>query len=183
MGARVDFDLAGDIASGCRLVETAGFECRKDFVEQPAGTIMLVDRVHGAALRQLDALVADIVRWRGQGAPVAVIDGIGENSLRHQRPGLKVDLFIAPYAGERSDKNQLVRLLAGPEFAPLGADYEKLPPRPIQTAANRILVSCGGSDPFEITAMVMKALATFKDGSLPSGWCWGRASSVRIVRA
>ena len=132
---------------------------------------MLVDRVHGAALRQLDALVADIVRWRGQGAPVAVIDGIGENSLRHQRPGLKVDLFIAPYAGERSNKDQRVRLLAGPEFAPLGADYEKLPPRPIQTAANRILVSCGGSDPFEITAMVVKALADVQ----------GQQLTVRVV--
>ena len=58
------------------------------------------------------------------------------------------------------------RLLAGPKLAPLGADYENLAPREIRTAAKRILVSCGGSDPFEITAMIMKALAMVESPQL-----------------
>jgi UDP-2,4-diacetamido-2,4,6-trideoxy-beta-L-altropyranose hydrolase len=167
IGAQVSFELSGgDIASGCRLVEMSGFDCKSDPGEVAAGMIKLVDRVHSAVLRQPNLLVADITRWRSQGTRVVVIDGAGKDSLRYQRPDLDVDLFIAPYAGERSNMSKSTRLLAGPEFAPLGTEYENLAPREIRTAAKQILVSCGGSDPFEITAMIIKALAIFESRRL-----------------
>ena len=166
MGAHVSFDLGGDNASGRRLVERAGFDCKYNPAEVATGTIVLVDRVHSGVLRQPRALAADIARWRDQGARVVVIDGTGKDSLRYQQPDLVVDLFIAPYAGEYDEKNETAHLLAGPRFAPLGADYENLAPREILTAAKKILVSCGGSDPLEISAVIMKALATVKSPRL-----------------
>ena len=152
MGAHVSFDLGGDNTSGRRLVERAGFDCKYNPAEVATGTIVLVDRVHSGMLRQPRALTADIARWRDQGARVVVIDGTGKDSLRYQQPDLEVDLFIAPYAGEYDEKNETAHLLAGPRFAPLGADYENLAPHEILTAATKILVSCGGSDPLEISA-------------------------------
>lgn len=94
------------------------------------------------------------------------MDGIRTDSLRHRRPQLRFDLYIAPYAGERRETDDSSRLLAGPAFAPLGAEYENPAPREIRPDAKRILLSCGGSDPFEITSKIMVALAEVRDRRL-----------------
>ena len=151
----MDFEIGGDIASGRRLVEAAGFRCSK----QSAAMVVLADRLHGEVLQHLEALESDIGRWRGRGARIAFIDGFGIDSWRHRRPHLPVDLFIAPYADERCETSKLARSLVGPAFAPLGPEYENAAARQIQSGANRILVSCGGSDPFKITATSITALA------------------------
>jgi spore coat polysaccharide biosynthesis predicted glycosyltransferase SpsG len=164
-GAQVDFWVAGDVASAGRMVEMAGFDCPKTASENPAATIVLVDRVHSDVLQHPEVLEVDIARWRRQGARIALIDGTRKGSLRHQRPHLLVDLFIAPYAGERLETAS-VRSLVGPAFAPLGAEYENAVPRKIRLEANRILVSCGGSDPFRITSRIMNALSEVRNPPL-----------------
>ena len=73
LGAQVNFHLGGDLASSRRLVEMSGFDCRK-MCKMGAGTVILVDRVYNDVLRQPAAFMADIARWRGQGARVAVIE-------------------------------------------------------------------------------------------------------------
>jgi UDP-2,4-diacetamido-2,4,6-trideoxy-beta-L-altropyranose hydrolase len=170
-GAKVDFEIGGDIASGRKLVETAGFRCSEKAIENTTILVVLADRLYGEVLQHPEGLEADIGRWRGQGARIAFIDGFGKDSLRHRRPHLPVDLFIAPYAGERCETSKFARLLVGPAFAPLGPEYENAALRQIEPEANRILVSCGGSDPFEITATSITALAQLH----------GRKLSVRVM--
>ena len=162
LGAQVEFNLCGIAASGCGLVEVAGFLCRNAPAELLPGTVVLVDRVHSATLRQPNALIADISRWRKQKVLVALIDGAGEDALRRQRAGLEAHLLIAPYAGERAEEYGRARVLAGPEFAPLAAEYEDREAGPTRAQGSRILVTCGGSDPSGITALIVEGLSTIQ---------------------
>ena len=136
-----------------------------------SGAIVLIDRIHHDVLQHPEALDADVARCQRRGVPIALIDGTGEASLRRRRPGLVVDLLIAPYAGEVASHNETARFLAGPAFAPLGADYENLAARAVRPIADRVLISCGGSDPFEVTATAMKALTNIR----------ARRLTVRVV--
>jgi len=165
-GAQVNFQIGGDFAAGFRLIEMAGFDCSINVNESAGAKIILADRVHAETLDYPQSLEVDIARWREDGARIVLIDGAGTDSLRHlRRPHLPIDLFVAPYAGERQTESS-IRILAGPAFAPLGAEYQSAARREIRPEADQILVSCGGSDPFEITARIMAALEEIRDRRL-----------------
>ena len=51
-------------------------------------------------------------------------------------------------------------------YVPLGMAYASSPVRSIRQQADRILVTCGGSDPFEVTAKVLTGLAEIHDRTL-----------------
>jgi len=170
-GAKVFFQIAGDVASASDLLETAGFKCLPHEIGDPDATIVLVDRVHGDVLRHPEVLERDIARWRSRGERIAFIDGAGVDSIRHRFPDFRVDLCIAPYVGESARDNDSIRLLVGAAFAALGPEYENPLPREIRPEADRILVSCGGSDPFGVTSLIMSALAEIQD----------RCFTVRVV--
>jgi spore coat polysaccharide biosynthesis predicted glycosyltransferase SpsG len=164
-GAQVDFHLAGDVASGGRVAKAAGFGCRAAAAHIER-CVVLVDRVHRDILQNSELLELDIARWRKAGERVALIDGAGTDSLRHCWPGLTADLLIAPYAGERTTWHDSIPVLAGSAFAPLGSEYENSGYREINADAHRILLSCGGSDPFKITEKILAGFTLINDRDL-----------------
>jgi spore coat polysaccharide biosynthesis predicted glycosyltransferase SpsG len=165
-GGQVEFQLGGELASACEVIERAGFCCVRGATADESSTVVLVDRIHADTLHDLQGLERDIQRWRGKNMRIALLDGTGKASLRYQRPDLKVDLLIAPYAGESGNEARCCSILAGAGYAPLGSEYERLPPRMTRPTAQHILVSCGGCDTSAVTAAIMRALAAIENRQL-----------------
>lgn len=165
--AAVAFHVVGDVEAGGDEVRAAGFTCDNLSGQTSlANTVVLVDRVHAAVIADPRALLADIESWRGRGARVALLDTAGDTALRRRWPALKLDAVIAPYAGEVEDAAAPWRCLGGLAYVPIAPEYSQAPSRTARPSADRVLVTCGGSDPFELTARIVAALADIRDRSL-----------------
>jgi len=96
---------------------------------------------------------------RNLGKLLVAIDVLGEESLIEKPHQVEVDIVVSPYVMSCGDKPEMPwRCLRGPEYALLGVEYANLPSRIQRTCANRVLVSCGGSDPNGYTLSVLLGL-------------------------
>ena len=89
---------------------------------------------------------------------LVVIDSIGSSSVNYliKRLSFKVDLLIIPYITNLEfPKNTKIKLF-GPKYFIFSDFYKKLKKRKINHKAKNILVSCGGSDPYNITLSILK---------------------------
>lgn len=170
-GTDVSFVLAGDDQAK-ELVGSREFACTSPvdetaFARQAAtldddipkeASLIVTDIAHGVALRNGPDLATYLAALNRRYQHVA-IDGSGELSLRRIIPDLACDLLVSPYVGEtRSAKPVPYEELLGTGYFILGQEYLADGARDIRTAANRILVTCGGSDPTMVTDDIMSAL-------------------------
>lgn len=94
------------------------------------------------------------------GRLLVAFDGLGEASISQELlRDTEVDIAVRPYVMQ-SDAVAIshCRLLQGPKYAVLPSRFAKLPVRQQRVAANRILVTCGGSDPRSLTLSVLQGL-------------------------
>lgn len=89
---------------------------------------------------------------------VVLIDALGEQAFSEKITDLPIDILVSPYVGTNILKGGNWELLEGPGYAVLSSGYAELWPRIIRRKAKRILVSCGGSDPLNLSATVLDAL-------------------------
>ncbi|MBF0177400.1 MAG: hypothetical protein HQL63_11225 [Magnetococcales bacterium] len=129
---------------------------------------VLLDIAHQRTFQQLDQIPAYVAALRKRFAKVILLDGLREHALAAQRR-LELDLVIMPYP----DADPLYpgspgRRLAGPEYSifPAALMHHVVRPRPVRTTGNRILVTCGGSDPTRLTLKYLEALDTILDRQL-----------------
>ena len=91
---------------------------------------------------------------------VAAVDSLGEHSLASQLPAVPVDVLIVPYVVSDVDRSRIGgvgrRQLHGPAYALLSPEYSDLHPRTHRTDANRVLLTCGGSDPKHWTPAILR---------------------------
>lgn len=122
----------------------------------------LVDVVYPAFFYDGNAPANLFGRLRQKVRVVAAIDSLGDQTLAQQSRDIPIDFLVVPYALSESDKRRLSNMdcgiLAGPDYALLSPDYAGSPQRLHRAEADRVLVTCGGSDPLEWTLVVMRAL-------------------------
>lgn len=162
--------LFGDNEAFLR-VEQAGFDC----VLKPIS--VLGSRYDGTLLNhvdKVDVVVADFSHQdvfpdlecarqvlkdiRSRARKVIVIDALGVQALATKMPDMPIDILVAPYVGVAFQNNTLCHTLEGPAYAVLSSAYEGLHERIVRQDADRILVSCGGSDPKKLTALVLDGI-------------------------
>ena len=167
-GADVSFLVFGNASSEARL-NVAGFDC----------TLLEESKMHSIDGLQSDRLQADVVitdlifhgffvttmpsllfwHLRSLGRLLVAIDVLGDESIVGKLPKIEADIVVGPYVMPCINTSEIPwRYLQGPEYALLGAEYVNLPVRLQRTFANRILVSCGGSDPNGYTVKVLSGL-------------------------
>jgi UDP-2,4-diacetamido-2,4,6-trideoxy-beta-L-altropyranose hydrolase len=167
-GANVGFLVFGNVSAEVR-VNSAGFGC----ILLDESKINTANLLRAREVRA-DVVIVDLLfqgffatvsplrlfqRLRGLGRCLVVIDVPGDGSIAHRLPKLFVDIVINPYVTIRGGVPSICRrYLEGAEYALLGAEYVNLPPRRQRRIANRVLISCGGSDPKGYTLEILRGL-------------------------
>jgi spore coat polysaccharide biosynthesis predicted glycosyltransferase SpsG len=95
---------------------------------------------------------------RSMAQKVVLIDALGIEAFSKKALDLPIDMLVMPYVGADIDCNSKWEILQGSDYAILSSDYFNLPTRTIQKIANRILISCGGSDPKNFSIAVLEAI-------------------------
>lgn len=168
-GASVSFLVFGGEEAQTRLA-SAGYPTRlcpmaalAEAAEEPFRDLadaVLADLVHPTFMDGHPQAV--FARLRQIGRVLVALDALGELSLAGMTPDLPIDILVVPYVASDIDRARIARCgrrqLAGAEYALLSPDYADLPPREVRAHADRILVTCGGSDPNRWTLAVLHGL-------------------------
>lgn len=167
---RVLFLLFGDLA-GKQQIERAGFACMLQpyaalageaaVVEQygiEAFDAAVVDLAHPVVFRDIEGSQRLLLTLRSHSRAMIVIDALEEQALAPRMPDIPADVLVIPYVGVADMVDTPWRTLAGPEYVILSLAYLNLPKRVVREDADRVLVSCGGSDPKSLTTLVMQGL-------------------------
>jgi spore coat polysaccharide biosynthesis predicted glycosyltransferase SpsG len=96
---------------------------------------------------------------RSLGRYLITIDSLGEQSIRQYLQNISENIIISPYASSVNEAlPEQKNFLTGAQYALLASEYANLPPRHQRFNANRILISCGGSDPRGFTSEILRGL-------------------------
>lgn len=172
-GADVSFLVFGNASAEARL-NTAGF----NYVLLEESKMHNIDGVQSDGV-QADVVITDLFfpgffvtttpsllfrHLRSLGRLLVAIDVLGDGSIVGKLPKIEVDMVVSPYVMPCINTSEIPwRYLQGSEYALLGTEYVNLPKRLQRTFANRILVSCGGSDPNGYTIKVLSGLETVQE--------------------
>lgn len=164
------FLVFGDAAVQKRI-ELAGFPCvvhSHGILEGASTRIMdcwnedidavVVDFTHPLIFRNIEGSQALLWHIHKHTRILMVIDSLGGQTLALRIPDMPADVIALPYVGAEIMTNVSWRALAGPEYAVLASNYNDLPSRCVHEHADRLLISCGGSDPRWLTLLVLDGI-------------------------
>lgn len=167
----ISFLLFGDNDAYLR-VGNAGYDCvlkpistfSKYFSDASLNHVDIIDIVvtdfsHQDIFPDLECARQVLKGIRSLAKKVMVIDALGVQALAPRMPDMPIDILVVPYVGATFPDNTPWRILEGPDYAVLSSAYCGLHDRIVRKDADRILVSCGGSDPNHLTTLVMDGIA------------------------
>ena len=171
-GETFEFVVFGD-ASVAAHMERSGHAWRL----LPATYLAYRPAIRSLAIGPFDVAIVDVIHarffeahaagelftvLRSTSRIVAAIDSLGDNSIAGRIPQAEVDVLIVPYIASGEDLARIdkvgARRLQGSDYALLSEDYVSLGRRIHRDPADRVLVSCGGSDPGRWTLPVLDGL-------------------------
>jgi len=125
--------------------------------------VIVTDIVHGIFMKQKEASRSLFQAVRASAKIWVAIDSVGAQSMGAQKLAGDTDILVIPYlTDEPEPRSRKGKLLRGPEYALLAPSYRAGIDRQHRSNANRIMVSCGGSDPTECSLVVLEALSKIK---------------------
>jgi hypothetical protein len=140
--------------------------------------MMVVDSVHRKTLSHLDDYRSYIHALRKVSSGLALIDAGGKDAVRERLGPGAWDIAIAPYVGEPAGRN----VFAGAHYCILDRRYENLPRRVSRSNASAVLVTCGGSDPRDVSGRILEAVELLPSGRLDIRVVVGAAFSPQARR-
>lgn len=166
----VSFLLFGDNDAFSR-VKHAGFDCLlkpisalgSRFADTLLNHVDMIDVVvmdfsHQDVFPDLECAHQILKDIRSRARKIIVIDALGVQALATKMPDMPIDILVVPYVGATLPDNAPWQILEGPAYAVLSSAYAELHERIVRQDADRILVSCGGSDPKKLTALVLDGI-------------------------
>jgi spore coat polysaccharide biosynthesis predicted glycosyltransferase SpsG len=165
------FLLFGDDEAADRVV-AAGLKCElhpiselnarfveANFDQFACYDIILTDFSHPDVFSSLDDAKTILEQLRSRAQRLVLIDAMGDQALAERIPNIPLDILVVPYVGASVPLAKNYLTLAGPAYAVLGGRYHHLPERVVSRTPSRILVSCGGADPTNLTPLVLAGLS------------------------
>lgn len=136
-------------------------------IQQYCISVIIIDLVHHENLKQKKAFISYVNSLENENIKVMFVDGLHEGAVSYYHK-LNVQWLLMPYVGAHAHDYQIqvkTRALLGSEyyllrdeFLPyLGAHKE----HPVM--AKNILISCGGSDPYELSLYLLKQIKNFNN--------------------
>ncbi len=189
--------LLGDLSgAGEELIKKSGFRCNlfsqenysqlstlvKNDASDHSKGIVLFDVSHSGLERNIQPLEKCLKQLCTASFTVGLIDSSGAQSLRAYMAEINVDLLIAPYVGEKKVADSCVKELLGPKYFVIDPSYSTAFEKRISDRSNRIVVTCGGADPTEISLLILKSLDLVSDRKLDVRVIAGPFFSKKLVR-
>lgn len=168
----ISFLLFGDNHALSR-VEQAGYDCIlepisaldtgdgfADMLPKDIGIfdVVLTDFSHQNIFIDMQCVEKVFKDIRKRARKVIVIDALGVQALATKDPGMPIDILVIPYICPTFPVNGFWHILEGPRYAVLSLAYANLNQRIVRYAADRILVSCGGSDSTKLTPFILDSI-------------------------
>lgn len=164
------FVLHGQAGAVRTEIEAQGFAVSEhdgarstDWLDGGVQTVVY-DLVHTNWHVSRKSLYAEIRAVTEAGMRIVFFDGYGAASYRAQEDAPALDVVIAPYVGEPGEcRIRTRRVLAGPRYFTLADDYRVSERGGAPAEAKRVLVTCGGADPYSATPRILDALLDAPD--------------------
>ena len=156
-------ELPSDQVRNYPIAEFASFSTDKMKSCIAGADVIVTDIVHGTLMKQKEDTRNLFQAVRASAKIWVAIDSVGAQSIGAQKLADNTDILVIPYLTDEPEPRPLKgKLLRGPEYALLAPSYRAGIDRQHRSNANRIMVSCGGSDPTECSLVVLEALSKIK---------------------
>ncbi len=122
--------------------------------------IAIVDITHDYVLTNEAQLLKFIKFLDKNYSKIVIIDSFGNQSLskiyKHYR--LSFNLLIIPYVTNLKSRKKIFSEIIGKKYFIFSDHFRNIKKRQIQKKANKILITCGGSDPKNVSISILKSL-------------------------
>jgi len=195
-GENVFFVLAGDSAAA-EEIQKAGFDLQQisvgiSFSEQANAndvcdfenvSITILDLSHSIAIKDSQCLALYLKEISNKSFTV-LIDSFGVQSLRENVSELFCNILVSPYVGEQKSKqNTIYTELLGVDYFVLDTPYINSRKKKIRKFANRVLITCGGSDPTSVSIKILNALNSSTKRTLDLRVVVGSGFSSELIQS
>ena len=132
---------------------------------------IVLDFSHQHNLARAERVPEYVEALRGAFPVIAMLDGLGKDSVAGRVARLDVDLLVAPYVGadrEAVAPAGVTTRFAGPQYLAFSPAFQPFAgeKRRVRRVADRVLITFGGTDPCRITLKALSAIEAIRHRKL-----------------